>query len=443
MTKAKKWWLDHEKKDLPIDDVIKELESISPANAYFARQIARLFELDQQKDEEITRMQALIFSLKELLLRSGTVEEEELDRRIENALLQKVVTRRRSERETQYSDEERRGRIAEPIEETIKDIKKKTKERQENRLEQEAQAREQISKERSALEETRLKLEQERLELERIRLETASFAAENQQKIFESQARFEKKTDDSIEEKSSEKQVEKIKHEDITNTDNYEEENYRHNSSHSDHSDSYYDFDYSTGSKSKGIILGLIFLLAIGGGIAFYFVNKKAKTLEATKEKRALNLKSTKETPATKPTLTKSNSSSTKPVTSRPTKTEQPNARFTKLLNEAKELHQQGKLRLALKALSQAHAHRNNSVEAIALMAWIHYTTGKHQIAEKEAHQALKADKNSVYAILALAALAHEQNKKQEAKNGYQRFLKLCPKCKEAKDIQFALQSIK
>ena len=75
-------------------------------------------------------------------------------------------------------------------------------------------------------------------------------------------------------------------------------------------------------------------------------------------------------------------------------------------------------------------------------LALMEYEKGRVPAAEKYARQAVALNEDAPYATLVLGMLAQEKNLTSEAKVAYQRFLKLCPDCRYARDIANVLKGL-
>jgi chemotaxis protein histidine kinase CheA len=124
-------------------------------------------------------------------------------------------------------------------------------------------------------------------------------------------------------------------------------------------------------------------------------------------------------------------------------KTPPSDPRYTALIAQANAAFAKRRRGKAFRLLRKALKVDKNGWEALDPLAWQAYSRGAMRRGRAMAKRALAGNPQAPYAILVQAASAHERGRKAAAKSGYQRFLQLCPKCPERRDITSALRSLK
>lgn len=117
-------------------------------------------------------------------------------------------------------------------------------------------------------------------------------------------------------------------------------------------------------------------------------------------------------------------------------------ARYTALMERAQALFAKRRAGPAYQLVRKASKLKPDGWEALERLAWFYYSRGAAGKGRKLAKRALATQPNAPYALLVQAAAAHERGQRAVAKAGYQRFLALCKGCPEAADIKAALRSL-
>lgn len=69
-----------------INEAVKEIGSLHTSNATAEQQVLRLLELDREQGHEIAKLQAVVYTLMQLLAESGAVDPATMNQRIHGAV---------------------------------------------------------------------------------------------------------------------------------------------------------------------------------------------------------------------------------------------------------------------------------------------------------------------------------------------------------------------
>lgn len=85
MSKQDKWWQGDDARHPQLSEAVKQLDGLSPAQAYLARQLAQLYHREQEHAQAAAELRATVSALKDLLLESGVLDEAALATHIARA----------------------------------------------------------------------------------------------------------------------------------------------------------------------------------------------------------------------------------------------------------------------------------------------------------------------------------------------------------------------
>jgi hypothetical protein len=81
-----KWWQGEWAERQKINEAAAELNSLTSVDDALQRQINRLFSLDKDQGRELERLRVLVFTLMDVLVENGVLQDAKLSARVEAAM---------------------------------------------------------------------------------------------------------------------------------------------------------------------------------------------------------------------------------------------------------------------------------------------------------------------------------------------------------------------